>query len=234
MPGDSTKSTKHALITGASRGLGLALARALADDGWTLIINARGADALEEARKQLAERTSVIAVPGDVTDVARRRALAYAAADIGGLDLLVNTASSIGASPQPRLLDCPPDVLRAVFESNVFAPLELLQAMASSLKPKATILNISSDAAVEAYEGWGAYGASKAALEQMSHILAAEHPEWRVLWVDPSDMRTRISSVGSILRSISRPNGAISIAQRSVRPSDNRPGLATHTTMPRM
>jgi NAD(P)-dependent dehydrogenase (short-subunit alcohol dehydrogenase family) len=220
-------STNNAPITGASRGLGLALARA--DDGWTLIINARGTHALEEARKQLAERTSVIAVPGDVTDAARRRALANAAADVGGLDLLVNNASNIGASPQPRLLDCPPDVLRAVFESK-----RLRAIGVASVKPKATILNISSDAAVEAYEGWGAYGASKAALEQMSHILAAEQPEWRVFWVDPSDMHTRISSVGSILRSISRPNGAISIAQRSVRPSGNRPGLATHTTMPRM
>jgi NAD(P)-dependent dehydrogenase (short-subunit alcohol dehydrogenase family) len=170
-------STKNALITGASRGLGLALARALADAGWTLIINARDTDALEEARKQLAEHISVIAVQGDVTDAARRHALAHAAVDVGGLDLLVNNASSIGASPQPRLLDCPPDVLRGVFESNVFAPLELLQAVAVSLKPQATILNISSDAAVEAYEGWGAYGASKAALEQLSNILAAEHPE---------------------------------------------------------
>src|SRR5690349_10380473 len=112
-------SSKNALITGSSRGLGLALASALAADGWTLIINAREADALEEARKQLATRTSVIAVQGDVTDAARRKALAYAAADVGGLDLLVNNASSIGASPQPPLLECPPDVLRAVFEANV-------------------------------------------------------------------------------------------------------------------
>ncbi len=185
-------ATRNALITGASRGLGLALAHALAADGWSLIIDARGAQALESARKQLAERTGVIAVPGDVTEAAHRRALAYAVADVGGLDLLVNNASTIGASPQPRLLDCPPDVLRAVFEANVFAPLALLQAVAGSLKPGATVLNISSDAAVEAYEGWGAYGASKAALDQMSHILAAEHPDWRVLWVDPGDMRTQM------------------------------------------
>ena len=187
-----TNTTRTALITGASRGLGLALARALARDGWTLIVDARGADALEAARAELARQTDVIAIPGDVTDAAHRRALADAARDAGGLDALVNNASILGPSPQPRLLDYPLDVLRAVYDANTVAPLALLQAVAPHLKPGARILNITSDAGVEPYEGWGGYGSSKAALEQLSHILAAEHPEWRLYWVDPGDMRTAL------------------------------------------
>lgn len=185
-------TTRTALITGASRGLGLALARALARDGWTLIVDARGADALEAARAELAEQTDVIAIPGDVSEAAHRRALADATASAGGLDALVNNASILGPSPQPRLLDYPLDVLRAVYEANTVAPLALLQAVAPHLKPGARILNITSDAGVEPYEGWGGYGSSKAALEQLSHILAAEHPEWRVYWADPGDMRTAL------------------------------------------
>jgi NAD(P)-dependent dehydrogenase (short-subunit alcohol dehydrogenase family)/catechol 2,3-dioxygenase-like lactoylglutathione lyase family enzyme len=187
-----TNTARTALITGASRGLGLALARALARDGWTLIVDARGADALEAARAELAEQTDVIAIAGDVTDAAHRRALADAARDVGGLDALVNNASILGPSPQPRLLDYPLDVLRAVYEANTIAPLALLQAVAPHLKPGARILNITSDAGVEPYEGWGGYGSSKAALEQMSHILAAELPDQRVYWVDPGDMRTAL------------------------------------------
>lgn len=187
-----TNTTRTALITGASRGLGLALARALARDGWTLIVDARGADALEAARAELARQTDVIAIPGDVTDAAHRRALADAARDAGGLDALVNNASILGPSPQPRLLDYPLDVLRAVYEANTVAPLALLQAVAPHLKPGARILNITSDAGVEPYEGWGGYGSSKAALEQLSHILAAELPDYRIYWVDPGDMRTAL------------------------------------------
>ena len=185
-------TTRTALVTGASRGLGLALARALARDGWTLIVDARGADALATARAELARQTDVIAIPGDVTDAAHRRALADAAASAGGLDALVNNASILGPSPQPRLLDYPLDVLRAVYEANTIAPLALLQAVAPHLKPGARILNITSDAGVEPYEGWGGYGSSKAALEQMSHILAAELPDQHVYWVDPGDMRTAL------------------------------------------
>ncbi len=185
-------TTRTALITGASRGLGLALARAVARDGWTLIVDARGADALEAARAELGEQTDVIAIPGDVSEAAHRRALADATASAGGLDALVNNASILGPSPQPRLLDYPLDVLRAVYEANTVAPLALLQAVAPHLKPGARILNITSDAGVEPYEGWGGYGSSKAALEQLSHILAAEHPEWRVYWADPGDMRTAL------------------------------------------
>jgi len=185
-------TTRTALITGASRGLGLALARQLAVQGWQLIINARGAKALEAVREALAEQTQVIAIPGDVTDPAHRRALAEAARELGGLDALVNNASILGPSPQPTLLDYPIEVLELVYLNNVIAPLAVVQAMRHSLKPGACIINITSDAGVEAYEGWGGYGSSKAALEQLSNILAAENPAWRVYWVDPGDMRTQM------------------------------------------
>ncbi len=185
-------ATRTALITGASRGLGLALARQLAVQGWQLIINARGAKALEAVREALAEQTQVIAIPGDVTDPAHRRALAEAARELGGLDALVNNASILGPSPQPPLLDYPIEVLELVYLNNVIAPLAVVQAMRHSLKPGACIINITSDAGVEAYEGWGGYGSSKAALEQLSNILAAENPAWRVYWVDPGDMRTQM------------------------------------------
>lgn len=183
-------SPRTALITGASRGLGLALARALARDGWRLIIDARGADALDAVRAELAAQAHVIAIPGDVTYPAHRQALAEAARSLGGLDALVNNASILGPSPQPGLLDYPLDVLEDVYRANVLAPLALIQATRDALKPGACVINITSDAAVEQYEGWGGYGSSKAALEQLSHVLAAEQPDWRVYWVDPGDMRT--------------------------------------------
>lgn len=185
-------SPPTALITGASRGLGLALARELAARGWTLLIDARGAEVLETARAELAAKTHVVAVPGSVVDAAHRAALVAAARAAGGLDAIINNASFLGPSPQPRLLDYPLDVLREVYEVNTVAPLALLQAAAPVLKPGARILNITSDAGVEQYEGWGGYGSSKAALEQLSHILAAEQPDWRVYWVDPGDMRTQM------------------------------------------
>ena len=185
-------STRTALITGASRGLGLALARRLAGEGWTLIIDARGAEALEAARSELAQLSRVVSIPGDVTDAAHRRELAGAAREAGGLDVLVNNASILGPSPQPSLLDYPIDALEEVYRANTIAPLALIQAVRDELKPGARILNITSDAAIEPYEGWGGYGSSKAALEQLSAILAAENPSLRVYWVDPGDMRTRM------------------------------------------
>lgn len=188
----TTQKTRTILITGASRGLGLALARVLARQGWTLIIDARGVEALEAARAELADLTRVIAVPGDVTDASHRRALAEAAKQVGGLDALVNNASILGPSPQPNLLDYPLNVLEQVYRTNVVAPLGLLQEVRGELKENARIINITSDAGVEAYEGWGGYGSSKAALEQISHILAAENPSWRIYWVDPGDMRTQM------------------------------------------
>lgn len=188
-----TIERKTALITGASRGLGLALARELAPRGWNLLINARGPQALEEARVQLsalAGEGRVVAMPGDVTDATHRAQLAEAARDLGGLDLLVNNASILGPSPQPVLLEYPLDVLERVYRTNVIAPLALIQAARTALKDGACVINITSDAGVEAYEGWGGYGSSKAALEQLSNILAAENPAWRVYWVDPGDMNT--------------------------------------------
>ena len=188
----TSRRDRIALITGASRGLGLALARRLAAQGWTLIIDARGAEALDAARAELSSHAQVTAIAGDVTDPAHRRALADAARAAGGLDVLVNNASILGPSPQPQLLDYPLDVLERVYRTNVVAPLALIQAVRDSLKPGARVLNITSDAGVEPYEGWGGYGSSKAALEQLSAILAAENPSLRVYWVDPGDMRTQM------------------------------------------
>ena len=189
---DTSALHPTALITGASRGLGLTLARALAGRGWRLILDARGAAALEAARAELSQTTVVTAIAGDVADPAHRRALALAAYAAGGLDAVVNNASILGPSPQPPLLDYPLEVLEQVYRVNLLAPLALLQAVRPSLKPGARVINVSSDAGVQPYPGWGGYGSSKAALEQLSAILAEENPRWRVYWVDPGDMRTQM------------------------------------------
>jgi NAD(P)-dependent dehydrogenase (short-subunit alcohol dehydrogenase family) len=173
------------IVTGASRGLGLALARALVERGWRLVVDARGAAALERAVSDL---EGVVAIAGDVTDPEHRRALVAAAGD--RIDLLVNNAGVLGSSPRPPLAAYPLAELAYVYEVNVFAPLALVQEARPRLTA-AAILDITSDAAVEPYEGWGGYGSSKAALEQLTAILAAEEPQLRVYSVDPGDMRTQ-------------------------------------------
>jgi len=189
----SVECMEIALITGASRGLGLALAQALADRGYGLAIDARGSDDLEAARAALARRTAVTALAGDVADPAHREELVAAAVRMGRLRLLVNNASVLGPSPQPDLDAYPLEVLDSVYRINVLAPLGLIQlALPALTTARGTVLNITSDAGVENYPGWGGYGSSKAALEQLSNVLAAEHPGLRVYWADPGDMRTRM------------------------------------------
>ncbi len=182
---------KNVLITGASRGLGLAFARGLAEKDWGLIIDARNRKALDETRAELSG-ANLVAIAGSVTSESHRRKLVAAARELGGLDALINNASYLGPSPQPNLLDYPLDMFQQVYETNVFAPLALLQALRPVLKHDACIMNITSDAGVEPYAGWGGYGSSKAALEHLSAILAQENPGWRVYWVDPGDMRTQM------------------------------------------
>jgi NAD(P)-dependent dehydrogenase (short-subunit alcohol dehydrogenase family) len=174
------------IVTGASRGLGLALVRALAERGWRLVVDARGAAALERAVSGL---EGVVAIAGDVVDPAHQRALVDAAGD--RIDLLVNNAGVLGPSPQPRLAAYPLSELARVYDVNVFAPLALVQEALPRLADGAAVLDITSDAAVEAYEGWGGYGSSKAALDQLTTILAAEEPQLRIYSVDPGDMRTQ-------------------------------------------
>ncbi|MEV0028216.1 SDR family oxidoreductase [Nocardia sp. NPDC050793] len=179
-----------ALITGASAGLGLALSRALAGRGWRVIGTARRGDRLDRVRAELG--VAFIAVTGDVTDPAHRARLAEIAAGAGPLDLVVNNASRLGPSPQPRLADYPLDELEAVYRTNVVAPLAILQAVLPMLDLGGVVVDISSDAAVEPYPGWGGYGSAKAALDQLTAILAAEHPELAIYSFDPGDMRTEM------------------------------------------
>jgi NAD(P)-dependent dehydrogenase (short-subunit alcohol dehydrogenase family) len=176
-----------ALITGAGRGLGLALARSLLASGWRVVADARRAGHLAAALP------GAIIVPGDVTDPGHRDALATAVSELGRLDLLVNNASDLGPSPLPRLADVPLAAARRVLETNVLAPLALTQLFLPLLRASGgALVNVSSDAAVEAYAGWGAYGSSKAALDQLTAVLAAEEKGLAVYSVDPGDMRTEM------------------------------------------
>ena len=175
--------TSVAIITGASRGLGRALALDLVRDGWAVVADARHGPLPD----------GVQGVVGDVTDADHRAELVRGAASLGGLDLLVNNASVLGPSPLPRLADLPVDAIGEVFRTNAGAPLALVQLALPLLRERhGAIVNVTSDAAVEAYEGWGMYGASKAALDQLSRVLGAEEPDIRVWAFDPGDMRTQM------------------------------------------
>ena len=182
-----------ALVTGASRGLGLALTRSLVLRGWSVVVDARDGARLAAAVAGLSDPSAVTAVVGDVVDDAHRTDLAAAVRERGGLDLLVNNASVVGPSPLPPLAAHPlPDLLE-VFEVNALAPLALVQLVVADLEARAgRVVNVSSDAAVEAYAGWGAYGAAKAALDHASRVLAVEHPSLRVFSFDPGDMDTEL------------------------------------------
>ena len=180
--------TRTAIVTGASRGLGLALTEALVAAGWRVVADARDRESLRRALAPLG--SSVVAVDGDITSADHRAELVWEAGT--AIDLVVNNAGGLGPSPLPALDEVPLGELTALFETNVVAPLGLIQQALPHLAPGAVIVDVTSDASVEGYEGWGVYGATKAALDQVGRVLAAEHPELRVLTIDPGDMRTRM------------------------------------------
>jgi NAD(P)-dependent dehydrogenase (short-subunit alcohol dehydrogenase family) len=183
-----------ALITGGSRGFGLALATSLVDDGWHVVIDGRDRAAVDDAVRTLRASPGggvIRGVAGDVADPEHRAELVAAVAEVGRLDVLVNNASVLGPSPQPGLAEYPLAEFEHVLAVNVVAPLALLQATLPLLRASSgTVVDVTSDAAVEGYAGWGGYGSSKAALEQLSNVLAVEEPGIRVYWFDPGDMRT--------------------------------------------
>lgn len=182
-----------ALITGASMGLGRAVAAELSRRGWRVVADARDGARLARAVRSMPRPVAVTAIPGDVTDPAHRQALTDAVAAAGSLDLIVNNASVLGPSPQPPLSEYPIEELERVYAVNAVAPLALLQLTLPWLERTAgRAINVSSDAAVEAYEGWGGYGSAKAALDQLTAVLAAEHPHLRVYAFDPGDMATEL------------------------------------------
>ncbi len=175
------------IVTGASRGLGLALVRSLSQRGWNLVVDARGQSALELA---VGDLTGVTWLAGDVGDDRHRRMLVDTAGE--RIDLLVNNASALGPSPRPTLGVYPLAELAEVYAVNVLAPLAIAQLALPHLAAGAAIVNVTSDAAVEPYAGWGGYGSAKAALDQVTAILAAEQPALRVYAFDPGDMRTEL------------------------------------------
>jgi NAD(P)-dependent dehydrogenase (short-subunit alcohol dehydrogenase family) len=180
----------NAVITGGSTGLGRALAGLLSEQGWRLTIDARHAAALEDTRAELAIRGPVEAVAGDVTDPAHRAELVARAAAYGPIDVIINNASDLGGSPPPRLRELDQSTAERLWQVNVGAPLALVQAAFPKLAKHAVVINISSDAGVEHYEGWGGYGSTKAALDHQTLTWAAEEPQHAWYAVDPGDMRT--------------------------------------------
>jgi NAD(P)-dependent dehydrogenase (short-subunit alcohol dehydrogenase family) len=220
-----------AVITGASKGLGRALAAALAERGWDLVLGARGADALKESAGHAGRHgTRVVAVAGDVTDAGHRTALVAAAERLGGLDLLVNNASALGAEPLVRLDALPAAGLRAALETNVVAPLGLVQEALPLLRRSraGAVVTVSSDAAVEAYETWGGYGASKAALDHLAAVLAVEEPGLRVWSVDPGDMQTDLYAAAVPDDTDPRPSPE-SVAPGFLRLIEDRPAGGRYT-----
>ena len=212
-----------AIVTGGSRGFGRAIVAALLDRGWTVVADARRADDLEATAAELAS-PRLITIAGDVTEPAHRAALAVAAMDAGPLRLLVNNASRLGPSPQPRLADYLAADLRAVYTTNVFAPVALIQASLPALTANGgVIVNITSDAAVEPYEGWGGYGSSKAALDHLSAVMAAENPDIGVYAFDPGDMRTEMHQAAFPGEDISDRTEPESVVPALLRLLDSRP-----------
>jgi NAD(P)-dependent dehydrogenase (short-subunit alcohol dehydrogenase family) len=182
-----------AVITGASMGLGRALAEELSWRGWRLVVDARDEARLRAAVEALPLPRRVTAIAGDVADAAHRRALAAAVEEHGRLDLLVNNASVLGPSPRPPLQALPPEALARILQVDAVAPLALAQRLLPMLETtEGRLVNVTSDAAVEAYAGWGGYGAAKAALDQLSAVLAVEHPRVAVYAFDPGDMATAL------------------------------------------
>ncbi|HEV7203539.1 MAG TPA: SDR family NAD(P)-dependent oxidoreductase [Jatrophihabitans sp.] len=219
-------SNPVALITGASQGLGRALAHGLADRGWQLVLDGRDPARLGSVATEL---PTAVTVAGDVTDPAHRSSLAAAVDVFGRLDLLVNNASELGPSPLPAITSYPLEALRAVFETNVVAPVALLQLLVPLLRTsEGTVLDISSDAAVEAYEGWGGYGSSKAALDQVSAVLAVEEPRLRVYAVDPGDMRTAMHQRAFPGEDISDRPLPAAVVPGLLRLLDERPASGRH------
>jgi NAD(P)-dependent dehydrogenase (short-subunit alcohol dehydrogenase family) len=215
-----------AIVTGASRGFGKAVTAALLDRGWAVIGDARRAAELKTTAAEL-NSSGLTVLPGDVTDASHRDALVAAAINAGPLRLLVNNASRLGPSPQPALADYPASELWAVYQTNLFAPLALIQAALPALTDNAgVIVNLTSDAAVEPYPGWGGYGSSKAALDQLSAVLAAETaaaPAVPVYAFDPGDMRTEMHQAAFPGEDISDRAEPESVVPALLRLLDTRP-----------
>jgi NAD(P)-dependent dehydrogenase (short-subunit alcohol dehydrogenase family) len=212
-----------AIVTGASRGFGRALTAALLDRGWAVVGDARRAAELETTAREL-NSARLVVLPGDVTDASHRNSLVAAAINAGSLRLLVNNASRLGPSPQPALADYPASELSAVYQTNLFAPLALIQAVLPALTDNdGVIVNLTSDAAVEPYPGWGGYGSSKAALDQLSAVLAAEASAVPVYAFDPGDMRTEMHQAAFPGEDISDRVEPESVVPAMLRLLDTRP-----------